>query len=162
MVQPISLRSWWIHCISPAATLMLCKSRFLITGIIFLYCCFDCIFVCVSVWVRFCVSDLFFSLGLSAGWAVSSALYHGRAWPGTNGLWSWPASRSPRDSWHQYVGPRTQTSVHALRTTCYHQGPYVGRHRGALWHLGELLSCPEPVTCWKYTNARVWLFIIAQ
>ena len=103
------------------------------------------------------------SLGFCTGWAVSISVHHGRARPRANGLWSRPASWSPGDSWHQYAGPRAQTPGHAPWTTCHHQGPHVGRHRGALWHLGKSLKPARPGAFLDgNTNVVLGLFIIAQ
>lgn len=164
----LSSGPWCIHWISPAAPPVLCKRSlhtaaavtFFFTNLQLNFFMFVCRWWMWTNTNDFCVSD--FSV-FSAGWAVSSAVHHGRARPRTNGLRSRAASRSPGDSWHQYTGPRAQTSGHAPWATGHHQGPYVGRHRGALWHLGELLflSCPGLFLGWN-TNAKMWFFIIAQ
>lgn len=93
---------------------------------------FLCMWTCVCCW--------FLGLGVSAGWAVTCAVHHGRVRPRASDFCSRAPSRSPRDSWHQYIGSWAQTPSHAPWATCNHKGPYAGRHRGALWHLGESLK----------------------
>lgn len=80
--------------------------------------------------------------------------HHGGARPWTHSLRGRAASRSPGDSWHQYAGSGPQTARHAPRTPRHHQGPHAGRHRGALWRLGEspgrLFFSPILIAEWHF------------